>query len=118
MPKNKKQLNALTDLISPADLDLLSASGSQLVKQIGLDVVRGVVMDILTGKNLRDSTEALTRRRIATLNLATMELFIKGSANSEEFVNQLPKIATDILAKGNLSKAERWLAQWILRFNG
>jgi hypothetical protein len=114
MPKNKKQLNALTDLISPADLDLLSASGSQLVKQIGLDVVRGVVLDILTGKNLRDSTETLTRRRIATLNLATMELFIKGSANSEDFINQLPKIATDILSKGNLSKAERWLAQWIL----
>lgn len=113
MPKTKKQLNALTDLISPTDLDLLSASGSQLVKQIGLDVVRGVVLDILTGKNLRDSTEALTRRRIATLNLATMELFIKGSANSEDFVNQLPKISTDILSKGNLSKAERWLAQWI-----
>ena len=113
MPKTKKQLNALIDLISPTDLDLLSASGSQLVKQIGLDVVRGVVLDILTGKNLRDSTEALTRRRIATLNLATMELFIKGSANSEDFVNQLPKISTDILSKGNLSKAERWLAQWI-----
>jgi len=114
MPKIKRQLNALTDLISPADLDLLSASGSQLVEQIGLDVVRGVVLDILTGKNLRDSTEALTRRRIATLNLATMELFIKGSANSKDFVNQLPKIATDILSKGNLSKSERWLAQWIL----
>ena len=114
MPKNKKPLNALTDLISPADLDLLSASGSQLVEQIGLDVVRGVVLDILTGKNLRDSTEALTRRRIATLNLATMELFIRGSANSKDFINQLPKIATDILSKGNLSKAERWLAQWIL----
>jgi len=93
---------------------LLSASGSQLVEQIGLDVVRGVVLDILTGKNLRDSTEALTRRRIAMLNLATVELFIKGSANSKDFVNQLPKIATDILSKGNLSKAERWLAQWIL----
>ncbi|MCJ7583780.1 MAG: CfrBI family restriction endonuclease [Anaerolineales bacterium] len=114
MPKNKKQLNALTDLISPADLDLLSASGSQLVEQIGLDVVRGVVLDILTGKNLRDSTESLTRRRIATLNLATMELFIKGSANSKDFINQLPKIATDILSKGKISKAERWLAQWIL----
>jgi hypothetical protein len=114
MPKIKRQLNALTDLISPADLDLLSASGSQLVEQIGLDVVRGVVLDILTGKNLRDSTEALTRRRIATLNLATVELFIKGSANSKDFINQLPKIATDILSKGNLSKAERWLAQWIL----
>ncbi len=114
MPKNKKQLNILTDLISPADLDLLSASGSQLVEQIGLDVVRGVVLDILMGKNLRDSTESLTRRRIATLNLATMELFIRGAANSKDFANQLPKIATDILSKGNLSKAERWLAQWIL----
>ncbi len=114
MPKNKKQLNVLTDLISPTDLDLLSASGSQLVEQIGLDVVRGVVLDILMGKNLRDSTESLTRRRIATLNLATMELFIRGAANSKDFANQLPKIATDILSKGNLSKAERWLAQWIL----
>ena len=114
MPKKKNKLNSLTELISPKDIDLLSASGSQLVEQIGLDVVRGVVLDILKGKNLRDSTEALTRRRIATLNLATMELFIKGSANSKDFLNQLPKTATDILSKGNLSKAERWLAQWIL----
>jgi hypothetical protein len=117
MPKKKTQLNSLTELISTTDLDLLSASGSQLVEQIGLDVVRGVVLDILTGKNLRDSTEALTRRRIATLNLATMELFIKGSANSKDFINQLPKTATDILAKGKLTKAERWLAQWILGLN-
>ena len=114
MPKKKNKLNSLTELISPKDIDLLSASGSQLVEQIGLDVVRGVVLDILTGKNLRDSTESLTRRRIATLNLATMELFIKGSANSKDFLNQLPKTATDILSKGNLSKVERWLAQWIL----
>jgi hypothetical protein len=114
MTIKKKQPNSLTELISPGDLDLLSASGSQLVEQIGLDVVRGVVLDILTGKNLRDSTEALTRRRIATLNLATVELFIKGSANSKEFVNRLPNIATEILSKKSLSKAERWLAQWIL----
>jgi len=114
MPKKKSQPNSLTELISPADLGLLSASGSQLVKQIGLDVVRGVVLDILTGKNLRDSTEALTRRRIAMLNLAMVELFIKGSANSKDFVNHLPNIATDILTEKSLSKAERWLAQWIL----
>jgi len=112
--KKRMQLNSLTELISPADLDLLSASGSQLVEQIGLDVVRGVVLDILTGRNLRDSTETLTRRRIATLNLATMELFVKGSTNTKDFVNHLPTMATDILSKGNLAKAERWLAQWIL----
>lgn len=118
MPTKKKtQTNAITELISVADLDLLSASGSQLVEQIGLDVVRGVVLDILTGKNLRDSTEALTRRRIATLNLAIVEMFIKGSANSKDFVNRLPNIATDILSNKKITKAERWLAQWILGLN-
>ncbi len=114
MPKKKNLSNSLTELISPSDLDLLSASGSQLVEQIGLDVVRGVVLDILTGKNLRDSTEALTRRRIATLNLATAELFIKGSASSKDFVSRLPNIAANILSNRSLSKSERWLAQWIL----
>jgi hypothetical protein len=114
VPKQKAQLNSLTELISPADSALLSASGSQLIEQIGLDVVRGVVLDILTGKNLRDSTETLTRRRIATLNLATIELFVKGSAGSRDFAKQLPQIAADILSKGNLSKADRWLAQWVL----
>jgi hypothetical protein len=114
MPNRKTQPHSLTDLISPTDLDLLSASGSQLVQKIGLDVVRGVVLDILTGKNLRDSTEALTRRRIATLNLATVEFFIKGSAKSRDFINQFPRIASDILSRGNLSKAEKWLAQWLL----
>jgi hypothetical protein len=114
MPKKIKQLNPLTELISPKELSLLSASGSQLVEQIGLDVVRGVVFDILRGKNLRDSTEVLTRRRIATLNLALLELFVNGSAKSKNFVEQLPKTATDILVKGKLSKSERWLAQWMI----
>jgi hypothetical protein len=114
MAKKIKLLNPLTELISPVDLSLLSSSGSQLVEQIGLDVVRGVVLDILTGKNLRDSTEALTRRRIALLNLATVELFIRGTANSKDFVANLPKIATEILAEKGLQKSERWIAQWML----
>ncbi len=114
MAKGKTRINSLTELMSQADLDLLSASGSQLVQQIGLDVVRGVVLDILTGKNLRDSTEALTRRRIATLNLATIEMFLRGPSLSKDFVKELPNIATDTLSKGKLPKADRWLAQWVL----
>ncbi len=114
MPKRIKPLNPLTELISPADLDLLTSSGSQFVEQIGLDVVRGVVLDILTGKNLRDSTESLTRRKIAILNLATVELFIKGTAKSKDFVTRLPNTATDLLTGKGLSKSERWLAQWML----
>ncbi len=114
MAKKKLPINSLSELMSPSDFELLSASGSQLVKQIGLDVVRGVVLDILTGKNLRDSTEALTRRRIAALNLATVDLFLRGSEISSDFVSQLPIVATEILSKKRLAKAERWLAQWML----
>lgn len=107
-------INSLLELLLPSDIELLSASGSQLIQQIGLDVVRGVVLDILIGRNLRDSTEALTRRRIAALNLATVVMFLKGSALYDDFVKKLPVLATEILSKKKIAKAERWLAQWVL----
>jgi len=107
-------VTSLHELMSPAALKLLEAGGRDFVRQIGIDVVRGVVLDVLTGKNLRDSTEALTRRRIATLNLATVNLFLQGSTLSEDFVAQLPNLATDILSRKRLTKSERWIAQWML----
>jgi len=114
MAKKTQYVSSLIELISSSDLKLLSASGSQLVQQIGMDVVRGVVLDILTGKNLRDSTEILTRRRIAALNLSTLDLFLRGSAISDDFISQLPNLAEEILSRKRLSKTERWLAQWLL----
>ena len=114
MLEKPHEIATLSELLSPAALGLLSTSGSDLVQQIGLDVVRGVVLDVLTGRNLRDSTEILTRRRIAALNLAMVNLFLHGATLSTDFVNQLPHLATDILARKRLSKAERWLAQWLL----
>lgn len=90
--QERREINNLSDLISPDALQLLSASGNELVNHIGMDVVRGVVFDILTGRNLRDSTEALTRRRLAALNLATVDLFLHGSARSADFVEQLPNL--------------------------
>ena len=114
MVKKIKSLNPLTELISPADLSLLSSSGSQLVEQIGLDVVRGVVLDILTGRNLRIQPKHLQGEESPLLNLATVELFIRGTANSKDFVTNLPKIATEILAEKGIQKSERWIAQWML----
>lgn len=113
-PKTPDKITQLSSLISPTALQLLSASGSDLVQHIGLDVVRGVILDVLTGKNIRDSTEILTRRRIAALNLATVNLFLNGLAVSESFINQLPYVAADILTRKRLTKAERWIAQWVL----
>ena len=83
----KAVIHRLSELLAPSASRLLSASGSELVQQIGLDVVRGVVLDILRGRNLRDSTEVLTRRRIAALNLATLTLFLKGSSLSDDLVS-------------------------------
>lgn len=104
----------LSELLSPSAIRLLSASGSELVRQIGLDVVRGVVLDVFSGKNLRDSTEQLTRRRIAALNLATVELFLNGTVRTQDFVARLPELAAEILSQKQLHKSERWLAQWML----
>lgn len=110
----KAVIHRLSELLAPSALKLLSASGSELVQQIGLDVVRGVVLDILRGRNLRDSTEVLTRRRIAALNLATLTLFLKGSSLSDDFIANLPILSQEILSRKRIDKAERWLAQWML----
>ncbi|MBL8155941.1 MAG: CfrBI family restriction endonuclease [Anaerolineae bacterium] len=105
---------SLADLLSADALQLLTASGSKLIKSIGLDVIRNVVIDVLTGRNIRNSTEILTRRRITALNLATLHLFLRGSETVEGFVERLPFIASELLGTERLKKEERWLAQWIL----
>jgi hypothetical protein len=110
----KAVIHSLSDLLTPSALKLLSVSGSELVQQIGLDVVRGVVLDILRGRNLRDSTEVLTRRRIAALNLAMLTLFLRGSSLSDDFIANLPVLSQDILSRKRVYKTERWLAQWML----
>jgi len=107
-------MTSLSELMPAAALELLSARGNDLVRQIGFDVVRGVVLDVLTGRNLRDSTEVLTRRRIAALNLAIVNLFLEGSTRSDEFISQLPYLATEILTRQRLTRTEKWLAQWVL----
>lgn len=106
--------STLGSLITPASLKLLTGSGAELIEQIGLDVVREIIFDILTGKNVWDSTETLTRSRITALNLATATLFFKGASSAPDFVQRLPYLAAETLARPGLTKPERWFAQWIL----
>ena|SRR5579872_1342914 len=110
--------NPLAAMIDPEMLKLLSGSGVELIQQIGFDVIRSIILDILTGRNLRDSTETLTRSRIATLNMALLHLFLQGAADSKDFVQKLPSIAADTLARNRLAKSERWLANWLLGLTG
>jgi hypothetical protein len=104
----------LTSLISKDAVELLTANGTELVKKIGIDMVRGGILDVLVGKNLRDSTETLTRKRIATLNLAILEMFLQAANKNQNFVEELSTFASSKLCAKKISRQERWLAQWIL----
>ena len=107
----------LIELFSKEALALLTATGPGLIEMIGLDVIRGVVLDVLTGRNIRASTETLTRRRIGMLNLAMAHLFMQGSAQYDDFVDNLPSVAAGIL-KDASSKSEQWLGSWLLGLTG
>lgn len=108
----------LADMIGPETLKLLSGSGVELIQQVGFDVIRGIILDVLTGRNLRDSTETLTRSRIATLNMALLHLFLEGATDSKDFMQNLPSLAADTLTRNRLAKSERWLANWLLGLTG
>lgn len=110
-------ISSLSSLLSQESLDLLRATGNNLIEATGMDVIRAVVFDVLTGRNIRSSTESITRRRIASLNLALVELFFSGRERDPNFVSNLPYIASDILS-GRNNNTEKWLANWAIGLTG
>ncbi len=113
MPENQN-VDSFIDLLTDEAKELLNTSGTELIKKIGINATKTVVLDVLSGRNLRDSTEMLTRRRLASLNAATIAMMLRGLSVQSDFVEKLPEIAERILRKKRLSKSERWMAQWIL----
>ncbi len=91
-----------------------SSKGKDILQEIGTDIVKGVIFDVLTGRNLRDSTELLTRKRILTINAATVAMMINGTLMEENFISTLPIKASERLRKGGIKKDEKWLLEWIL----
>lgn len=116
MPDNKmsgKPTTKVTNLMPSNARALISGKGEDVVRQIGLDVIRGIVFDVLCGKNLRDSTEVLTRRKLATLNAAIFVMFLRGESQSQGFTDQLPAIASERL-QHKIAGDERQILQWVL----
>ncbi len=107
-------VRSFSDLLNPASQALLTANGIELLKKIGLETTKSVVLEVLSGRNLRDSTEMITRRRLAALNAATVDMLLKGQIHQADFVEKLPEIAERIIKQQQLSKSERWMAQWVL----
>lgn len=121
MPKEKTLHQLYDSKIAPfvpsALTELIGSRGVDVVKRVGVDVVKKVIADVLCGRNLRDSTEMLTRRRIGMLNAATLIFFVKGLSASRRFIDDLPAIAAKGLTQ-RPSKQERWMLQWILGLTG
>lgn len=103
----------ITNLMPPEARALISGKGKEVVRQVGLDVIRDIVCDVLCGKNLRDSTEVITRKKLATINAATLVMFLRGESKSKGFVQRLPTIASEEL-QHKLSGEERQILQWFL----
>lgn len=110
----QKAKRGIIGQLMPAMLkNLLEAKSVEFVRQIGVDVLRQVVFDVMCGRNLRDATEMLTRRRIALVNAALVVLFMQGLKHRSDFISCLADIVSDELRQKS-PKTERWVLQWLL----
>ncbi|MEA3308240.1 MAG: CfrBI family restriction endonuclease [Chloroflexota bacterium] len=118
MAQQPTKIESLLGLMGTEYEELLSKNGMELVKKLGAETIKTMVFDVLSGENLRNSTETLTRRRLAVLNAATVAMFLKGTEKYPNFIQDLPQIAERILKQQKLSKAEKWVTQWALGLTG
>lgn len=109
---------SLSDLLTPYARPLINSKGIEFVRQVGLEATREVVYDVLVGRNLRDSTELITRRRLAMLNGSLLAMVLQSEARWPGFTERLPEFAAEQLRKGEHGKEERSLAQWVLGLTG
>jgi len=100
--------------LSPEAVNLINAGGVELLRELGADAVRDVVYGVMVGKNLRDSTEALTRRKLLVLNAAIVQCFVNGVHSNSNFLDEIAQTAANMLAKKHLPKHQKWLLNWIL----
>jgi len=110
---NIKEKQDIYSLLPASSESLLSSKGKDFVERIGIDVLHEVVYNVLCGRNLRDSTEMITRRRIGMLNAATFIMFLKGMSREKNFAKRLPELAADEL-KSSKKKEVRWVNEWLL----
>lgn len=114
-PRDKKNTYTtnLAHVVPQALTDLIGSKGAEVIERVGVEAVKEVIADVLCGRNLRNSTEMLTRRRLGMLNAATLVMFIGGVTRHRNFVQMLPDLAANGL-KETKSKPERWLLQWMV----
>lgn len=93
--------------------DFLAASGKDFIETIGENAVKEALLSVLSGANLRDSTEFITRRKLALSNGAILVMFLRGCSSRQDFLEKLnDKVIKGL--KGRNSKYDRWILEWLL----
>jgi len=116
MSNRRKQVlykTPLATFVPQALTDLIGNKGVEVVERVGVDAVKDVIAEVLCGRNLRNSTEMLTRRRLGMLNAATLVMFVRGAAEYGDLLKELPAMAAAGLKKTK-SRPERRLLEWII----
>src|SRR5687768_16305535 len=91
----------------------LIQTGKNFIETIGEAAVKDAVVSILSGDNVRESTEVLTRRRLALSNGAILAMFLNGCSHYPDFLDNLSEKTIEELQRRN-SKEDKWILQWIL----
>lgn len=107
------QVQLFLDSLPQSARRVLTTSGADLIEGIGLDVVRGVVRDVMLGVNIRDSTEPLTRQRIALLNAAMVSQYISipdPDRSIDAFVAEVARA----IETTRFSRSDAWMLNWAL----
>lgn len=68
---------------------LLVSKGAEVIKKIGNEAVREAVFSVLSGENVRNSTEFITRRRLAISNGALLTMFLRTCNLQEGFLDTI-----------------------------
>ncbi len=93
---------------------VLSAKGREFVRDVGVETIRGVILDVLCGENIRESTESITRKKLAIANGGLFLMYLQGCNRDPAFVEKVIKWASRSLKEGKLKKEEGWILNWLL----
>jgi len=103
----------LFDLVPPEGQEAMERRGEEFIENFGEDVVREVITNVFCGKNLRNTTEMLTRQRLAIANGSLILFYLEGLKDNENFVNEAMNRSIREI-KSSPGKYEEWLCQWVV----
>lgn len=103
----------LFDLVPTEGQEAMERRGEDFIQNFGEDVVREIITNVFCGKNLRNTTEMLTRQRLAIANGSLILFYLNGLENDPDFVDSAMSEAVSEI-KSSPKKYEEWLCQWVV----